>query len=280
MTYNDETEGKKNVGIYIRVSTEEQATSGVSISAQKEKLEQYCSFNGWIVAREYIDAGLSGSTLYRPEIQRMLDDCRNGLVNVVLVYKLDRLSRSLRDIILTIDELGQYDVDFVSLTEQIDTTTPVGKLMFHIIGAFAECERDIIRQRVIFGMDKKAHDGYVQYKAPFGYEYIDSKLAVNEGEAEIIRSIYGLYLAEGSTYKVAKKFNINQRRVHRILTNETYLGKVKWKEEVIEGCHDHIVNEEVFGRVRQLMEKKRKRKKYDRNKRESQQNDQKEHYEK
>lgn len=247
------------VGVYVRVSTEEQATTGVSIDAQKEKLADYCKLNDWVLAEEYIDAGLSGGTVNRPELQRMIQDCRNGIIDVVLVYKLDRLSRSLRDIILTIDELRQYGVDFVSLTEQIDTTNPVGKLMFHIIGAFAEFERDMIRQRVIMGMDKKAEDGYVQYKAPLGYDYVDGKLIVNAEGAEIVRSVYDNYLRERSTLKVSKRLNLSRSLVYHILKNETYLGKVKWRDNVIDGEHEAIVDKDAFDSVAEILGEQRKR---------------------
>lgn len=259
MSYNSTNIEPKKVGIYVRVSTEEQVSTGISLDAQVEKLEQYCKLNSWDVIRKYVDAGLSGSTIERPELQKMIDDCRNGHINVILVYKLDRLSRSLRDIILTIDELREYDVDFVSITEQIDTTTAVGQLMFHIIGAFAEFERNIIRERVIFGMDKKAKDGHVQYKAPFGYEYVEGKLIMNEEEAELIRDIFRAYLLDKSTYKVSKKFNISQRQAHRILTNMTYLGKVKWKGEIIDGEHQAIIDQNTFNQVTEIMKSKRKK---------------------
>lgn len=254
-----EQNGKKDVGIYVRVSTEEQATSGISLDAQVEKLEQYCKFNGWNIVRKYVDAGLSGSTTDRPELKKLIDDCRGGLVNVILVYKLDRLSRSLRDIILTIDELREYDVDFVSLTEQIDTTTAVGQLMFHIIGAFAEFERNIIRERVIFGMDKKAKDGHAQYKAPFGYTHKNGSLVINDEEAEAIRAIYMAYINEQSTLKVSRLFNLPRSLIYRILTNETYLGKVKWKDEIIEGEHEAIIDRDTFNQVVDIMKIKRKK---------------------
>ncbi|MDY6930822.1 MAG: recombinase family protein [Halobacteriota archaeon] len=255
-----EQKGDKRVGIYVRVSTEEQASSGISLDAQIEKLEQYCQLNNWEIVRDYVDAGVSGSTVDRPELQKMIDDCRRGELNVVLVYKLDRLSRSLRDIILTIDELREYDVDFVSVTEQIDTTTAVGQLMFHIIGAFAEFERNIIRERVIFGMDKKAKDGYAQFKAPFGYRYVEGRLEINQDEAEIIRSVYRSYIREQSTLRVSKIFGLSRSLVYRILTSETYLGKVKWKGEVEEGVHEAIIDPITYSHVREILRAKRKKK--------------------
>ncbi|OFV67382.1 MAG: recombinase RecB [Candidatus Syntrophoarchaeum caldarius] len=250
---------QKRVGLYLRVSTEEQVSTGASLAAQKQKLEEYCKFNEWHIVGEYVDAGLSGGTLNRPQLQRLIEDGKNNLLDVLLVYKLDRLSRSLRDIILTIDELRSYNVDFVSLTEQIDTTTPVGKLMFHIIGAFAEFERDIIRQRVILGMDKKAKDGYVQYKPPFGYRFEDKRLVVVEEEAEIVKDIYRAYLRGNSTVQISRAFNVPRSLVYRILTNKTYLGRVKWGDNLFDGGHEGIVDEKSFQRVSELLKQKRKR---------------------
>ena len=248
----------KKIGIYVRVSTVEQATTGISIDAQIEKLEQYCKQNDWDTVKKYIDAGISGSTIDRPKLKNLIDDCKSGKVNVILVYKLDRLSRSLRDIILTIDELKKYNVDFVSLTEQIDTTTAVGQLMFHIIGAFAEFERNIIRERVIFGMDKKAKDGHAQYKAPYGYTHKNGNLVILENEAREIRNIFAAYLSMESTTKVARIFDMQRSHVHRILTNQTYLGKVKWKGEIIEGGHEAIVDRETFERVQIILHSNKK----------------------
>ncbi|MHC1585763.1 MAG: recombinase family protein [Candidatus Syntropharchaeia archaeon] len=240
------------------MSTEEQASGGASLDAQLEKLRQYCKANDWEIVKEYVDAGVSGSTSDRPELQKLMDDSKNGVINVVLVYKLDRFSRSLRDIILMIDDLRKYGTDFVSLTEQIDTTTPVGKLMFHIIGAFAEFERDMIRQRVVMGMDKKARDGYVQYKAPFGYRYQDGKLVPEEKEAEIVRKIYEAYIREKSTLKVSRMFNMPRSLIYRILKSETYLGKVKWKDQTIAGVHEGIVEQCLYDEVQKIMRKKKK----------------------
>jgi site-specific DNA recombinase len=250
---------QKKVGLYLRVSTEEQALTGVSLSAQKQKLEEYCKFNEWKIVGSYVDAGMSGGTLNRPQLQKLIEDCEKNFLDVLLVYKLDRLSRSLRDIILTIDELRSYGVDFVSLTEQIDTTTPVGKLMFHIIGAFAEFERDIICQRVILGMDQKAKDGHVQYKPPFGYRFEDKRLIVVDDEAEIVRDIYRAYLRGNSTVKISRSLNLPRSLVYRILTNETYLGRVKWRDDVFDGGHERIIDEGTFLQVSAMLKNKRKR---------------------
>ena len=112
---------------------------------------------------------------------------------------------------------------------------------------------------VIRGMDKKAQDGYVQYKAPFGYEYNNRKLVVNEEEAAVVREVYKAYLKEKSTLKVSRIFKVPRSLIYHILTSETYLGKVKWKDNVIDGAHEALVDAKTFDDVRRILEKKRKR---------------------
>lgn len=252
-------EPTKKVGIYARVSTDEQVNFGNSLEAQIEKLEQYCKLNGWQIVKKYTDAGISGATIDRPELKQMILDAGAGHINAILVYKLDRLSRSLRDIILTIDELREYNTDFVSITEQIDTTTAVGRLMFHIIGAFAEFERGMICERVILGQDKKAKNGYAQQKAPFGYSFRGGELTTNKDEVIIIKAVQKAYLEKKSTLNVSREFGLPRSLIYQILTNETYLGKVKWKGELIDGRHEALLDIATYKRIRRIMNKKKKR---------------------
>ena len=243
------------VGIYIRVSTEEQATTGVSLAAQKEKLIAYCKLHNWNSYIVYEDAGISGSTITdRPALMKLLDDCKNQEIKTIVVYRLDRLSRSLRDIILTIDELRAYNVNFVSVTEQIDTTTAVGKLTFHMIGAFAEFERNIIKERIELGMAKKATEGYTQSRAPLGYAFENRALEVNPEEAELVKEIFKEYLQERSIGKVAKMHDLHRSLVHRVLTNVTYIGDIKWRGKIIRGIQDPIIDPQTFEEVRGIMD--------------------------
>jgi len=253
----------KKVGLYLRVSTDEQAREGISLSSQEQKLRAYCESNGWEIYDIYIDEGKSGAIMDRPELQRLLNDCREGKVDAILVYRLDRFSRSLRNLIFMVEELKNYNVDFVSLTEQLDTTTPTGKLMFHIVGAFAEFERDIIRERIKTCMATKAKSGYAQYKPPFGYRFINKKLVVNEDEAEIIRDVFSAYLKGFSTAAISRQFNIPRSLVYRILTNETYLGRIKWNNEIYNGIHEPIIDEQTFKKVSILLKERKKGRKKD-----------------
>ena len=137
----------KKVAIYARVSTDRQTTD-----SQLNELREFVRRAKWKVYREYIDNGYSGKNTQRPAYTEMLADARHRRFDLLLVWKLDRLSRSLKDLITTLDELGHLGIDFVSYDNQLDTSSPSGKLVFNIIGAVAEFERDIIRERVRAGL--------------------------------------------------------------------------------------------------------------------------------
>ena len=248
----------KVAGAYVRVSTEDQARGGVSLEAQEARLKHYAELAGWRLHKIYTDAGLSAGSTARPAFQDMLNDARKGRINVVLVYKLDRFSRSLKDIILTIDEFKELNVDFVSITESIDTSTPIGKVMFHIIGAFAEFERDVIAQRTNLGMNQKTEKGHAQYRAPFGYFFEERKLRVREADAEIVRAIYRERLAKTSLRKIGSKYGLTPFRVRWILRNPIYVGKLRWKGKVVQGTHQPIVDQKTWDAVQEARRKERK----------------------
>lgn len=157
---------------YVRVSTEEQAVNGVSIDAQKEILQAYAVVKGYTDFKIYTDEGFSGKNLNRPDVQRLLEECRSGKVEAVIVWRLDRLSRSLRDTLETIEDIFMpAGVSLISVTENIDTSTPAGRLMLNILASFAQNEREAIAERVRMAKNSMAKDckhlgGYV----PFGYK--------------------------------------------------------------------------------------------------------------
>ena len=144
---------KKVAALYIRVSTDSQAEEGYSIDAQKEQLAAYCTMKGLKDYEFYIDGGWSGSNIERPEIQRLIKDCEDGRISHVVVFKLDRLSRSQKDTLYLIEDVfNPNEVSFVSLNESMDTATPMGRLMLGILSAFAQLERENIRLRTRMGM--------------------------------------------------------------------------------------------------------------------------------
>ena len=160
-------ESKKNqknntkVGIYIRVSTQEQVIHGYSIGAQTDRLKKYCEVMGWDIYKLYIDEGISGKNMKdRPEMQNLLHDIKDEKVNNVLVLKVDRLTRSVRDLVDFVDLINEKNCQFTSLMEMIDTSTATGRMFLKIIGIFAEFERENTIERVEIANSRKVSEGY------------------------------------------------------------------------------------------------------------------------
>src|SRR3989338_787938 len=175
------TPAKPLAAIYVRVSTQDQAQHGFSLNAQQESLENYAKALGYELYNIYREEGKSAKNIkQRPEMVQMLEDAENKKFSAIFIYKLDRFSRSLKDLILTIDKLKEWGIDFISLQDKIETASASGKLMFHIISAFAEFERNIIGDRTKFGMERKAKEGGFITKAPKGYIIINKELTPNE----------------------------------------------------------------------------------------------------
>lgn len=234
-------EGK--TAIYIRVSTEDQAKDGFSIHAQHEKLTKYADANEWDIYDYYVDDGISGKNLInRPEVTRMLEDVKSKKVNNVLIYKLDRLTRSMKDLIYLIEFFESNNCTFNSQTEKIDTSNAVGRMFVKIIGIFAEFERENLAERVAFGYEQKTREGnYTNTNGVYGYDYIkgEGKLEVNKEEAKIVEKIFDLYIGGESYFKIARKFNITNIPTKRgghwasatiksIIGNPLYIGKVRY----------------------------------------------------
>ena len=181
----------KRVAIYIRVSTYEQAQEGYSIDEQKERLVQYCKAMGWVVSEIYIDPGFSGSNLERPGLQKLIAEIK--AYDSVLVYKLDRISRSQKDTMYLIEDVFlKNDVDFVSMSESFDTSTPFGRAAVGLLATFAQLERENIKERMTMGMKGRARKGYWKgtSRPPIGYDYKDGNLEVNDYEAMQIRELF------------------------------------------------------------------------------------------
>ena len=185
---------KKNKGIYIRVSTEEQAKNGYSIQAQKEKLLSFSTIKDWNVYKIYIDEGKSGKDLNREEVQNLIKDIENKIINNVLVYKIDRLTRSTKDLIDLIELFKKNNCDFNSLNESIDTSSPTGRMFIKIIGLFAEFERETIVERIKMGLERKVKEGYSIASSTTSYGYEKSKgmkiQSISENESYVVKKIF------------------------------------------------------------------------------------------
>ena len=196
------------VGIYVRVSTAEQAREGYSIGEQTERLKSYCSAMKWKDYKVYTDAGFSGANTNRPALQEMLRDIRSGVISRVLVYKLDRLSRSQRDTLSLIeDEFLPNQCEFTSMNENFDTSTPFGRAAIGILAVFAQLEREQIKERMQMGADARAKEGkWHGGVTPYGFRY-DGELKVVPEEAAVIREICAKLIAGKGTCVIANELN-------------------------------------------------------------------------
>lgn len=260
------TKGTNKAAIYVRVSTEEQAKEGFSLAGQEQALKDHAKLLEYDIYKIYKDEGKSAKDMHRPAMQQMLKDAEKRYFSAIIVYKLDRFSRSLKDLILTIEKLKEIDVDFVSVQDRIETASASGKLMFHIISSFAEFERDIISERTRFGMVEKAKEGGVVSKAPLGYKIVDGQLIIDSEQAEKVRIIFKEFLESGdSLNKIAKRHGLTVRGLMMVLRNRTYVGEIKFKESY-NGQHESIIAKEVFDAVQLRIESEssnRSRKKYE-----------------
>ncbi len=174
---------KKAVAIYARVSTDRQ-----TVDMQIHELKEYVKRRGWNLYREFIDQGYSGSDTKRPAFQEMMNEAKKRKFDVLLVWKLDRLSRSMKDLVMVLNELGGLGIDFVSYDNNLDTSTPTGKLVFHVIGAVAEFEKDIIKERVKAGLENAKRKGKKLGRPGIGDSVIEEAKALR-GEGKSFRTI-------------------------------------------------------------------------------------------
>lgn len=188
--------------IYIRVSTEDQAKEGYSLEVQREYLESFTKREGLELFKVYQDDGISGYSAERPALKELLKAAKEKKFDLVLVYKIDRFSRNLKDLLNLVDELSFSGIGFKSATEPFDTTTSAGKLMFQQLGSFAEFERNRIAERVFPGMVKGVQRGNWQGAryAPYGYKYNKEKklLEIGEEESKVVKLIYTMFLCDKS----------------------------------------------------------------------------------
>lgn len=258
------------IAIYTRVSTIEQAEEGYSISEQQDKLKKYCDIKDWKVARVYTDPGFSGSNTNRPSLQQLISDCKNNMFDAVLVYKLDRLSRSQKDTLYLIEDVfNKNDVGFISLSENFDTSTAFGKAMIGILSVFAQLEREQITERMTLGRVGRAKAGKAMSWAncPFGYIIQKEIYEIDPFRAEIVKRIYRDYLAGISITAiknnlneeghVGKDINWSYRTVRQILDNIVYAGYIKYKNEIYPGLHRPIVSLSDYKKVQAELEKRR-----------------------
>ncbi len=253
---------------YVRVSTDNQLEN-YSIDEQIDRLAAYCKAKDWGLVKIYTDGGFSGGNTNRPALQQMLEDIKKADVDAVIVYKLDRLSRSQKDTLMLIeDEFLSNDVDFISINENFDTSTPFGRAMIGILSVFAQLEKDQITERFTMGRIGRGKAGYFHGggNSPHGYDYVDGELIVNEFEAIQILEIYNLFINGKSINAISKILNgkydnrnWTSAAVRNALKNSIYIGKVQFKGIQYDGKHVPIISFDQFNEVQCLLQSKERK---------------------
>ncbi len=274
---------RQRCAIYTRKSTEHNLDLAFnSLDAQREACEAYIksqAHEGWtLVPAHFDDGGLSGASLDRPALQSLLDQVRAKKIDIIVVYKVDRLTRSLADFAKLVELFDEHDVSFVSVTQSFNTTSSMGRLTLNVLLSFAQFEREVIGERVRDKIAASKRKGiWVGGPVPLGYRSIDKKLQVAPDEANLVRKIFKSYLELGSVRELAASLNAedlkpkprqltNGRTVaagcHRVgplahlLKNRFYIGEVVYRGETHQGEHEPILERDVFEAVQALLKEK------------------------
>jgi site-specific DNA recombinase len=270
----------RSVAIYCRKSTQEGLDQAFnSLDAQREAGEAFIRsqrHEGWLLSAErYDDGGYTGGNLDRPAMQRLIADIQACKIGGVVVYKIDRLSRSLLDFAKLLELFERHNVAFVSVTQQFNTATPMGRLLLNVLLSFAQFEREQIAERTRDKMSATRRKGkFCGGRAVLGYDVVDRRLIVNEAEAAQVRTIFELYRRYGGLLPVVVELNargwknkrtttkdgrsvggraFDKASLHQLLRNPVYTGRVRHKGEVFPGEQSAIVDAELFAAVQQLL---------------------------
>ncbi len=262
---------KLRCAVYTRKSSEEGLEQEFnSLHAQREACEAYIASQrseGWVALREqYDDGGVSGGTLERPGLKALMHDIEDGLVDVVVVYKIDRLSRSLADFAKLVEVFDRTGVTFVSVTQQFNTTTSMGRLTLNILLSFAQFEREVtaerIRDKVAASRKKGIWMGGVP---PYGYRVENRKLLIDPERAEHVRWMFARFVEIGSATELARQIDqrglltpngnrMDKKYLYRVLNNRAYIGEAVHKGESYPGEHDAIIDRETWDKVHTILQ--------------------------
>ena len=268
--------------IYTRVSTDQGLEQDFnSLDAQYDASQAYIrsqAHAGWTLVRsKYDDGGFSGGNTERPALQRLLEDVRAGKIDIIVVYKVDRLTRSLADFAKLVELFDQHGVSFVSVTQQFNTTTSMGRLTLNVLLSFAQFEREVTSERIRDKIAASKRKGlWVGGMAPLGYDTKDRKITVNEAEADRVRTIFRSYLKLGSlsllmadlrtkgivtkvrTLKTGETVGgiaFTRGPLAHLLRNRFYIGEVAFKGEILAGEQPAIVDRDLFEAVQAKLDR-------------------------
>jgi len=262
---------KLRCAVYTRKSSEEGLDQEFnSLDAQRDACEAYIASQKaegwWLVRNRYDDGGISGATLERPALQQLMADIEAGRVDIVVVYKIDRLSRALMDFAKLVEVFDRNNVTFVSVTQSFNTTTSMGRLTLNILLSFAQFEREVIGERI---RDKfrasRSRGMWMGGHPPLGYQVKDRKLIVNEAEAATVRMIFERFVKIGSATTLARALAdegvrtklgraIDRGYLYLLLNNRTYIGEVAHKGTAFPGEHQPIISRELWNKAHSILQ--------------------------
>ena len=262
---------KLRCAVYTRKSSEEGLEQEFnSLDAQREACEAYIASQrseGWVLIRDqYDDGGISGGTLERPALQRLLSDIDDGLVDVVVVYKIDRLSRSLMDFSKLVEVFDRHNVTFVSVTQSFNTTTSMGRLTLNILLSFAQFEREVTAERIRDKVKASRMKGiFMGGNPPYGYKPKERKLVIDEEEGKDVRWIFSRFLEIGSATELAREAtrrgirtprgnDMSKNFLYRILNNRVYIGEAVHKGTGYAGEHQRLIDQRTWDRVHSILQ--------------------------
>lgn len=264
-------ENKKQVAIYIRVSTLDQASDGYSLDAQEKALRKWCEERKYNVYDLYADKGISGKDIeHRPDINRLLNDAKNSKFDLVLFWALSRFTRSVSDLYSTMEKFQKWNVSMVSYTESFDTSTPMGRAMIGVVGVFAQLERELTSERVVAAIAERASQGKRTCSEILGYD-LDGKdsFKINKNEAEYVRFCFSEYLLRKNLSEVAREAKIKGFKgkrgkaptaysIQKILTRTQYCGYNILHGEIYKGNYESIIDVETYNKTLSLLKRQGK----------------------
>ena len=265
------------VALYVRVSSQEQADEGYSIAEQTDRLKKYADAMGWEIFKIYVDPGYSGGNIDRPGLNAMIKDVESGEIDTVVVYKLDRLSRSQFDTLYLIEKVFlANNTDFVSMTENFNTNSPLGRAMIGFLAVFAQLEKDKIQERTVMGKEARAKEGKWGggSSEPIGYDYDPTTelLYVNEYEkmqvleavdlflrGTPLRTICTIFSDKGYKYRGRSKklHEWDPKRLRYIFSSKVYLGYIKYGGEWFKGDHEPIYDVTTYEKLQKLLDQRK-----------------------
>lgn len=258
-------------GLYPRVSTEDQSRFGHSLDEQEDRLRKLCEFKGYKIYKVYREEGVSAKNTNRPKFKEMIQDMKDGKINKIIVYKLDRLTRSIKDLETICTLLEEYHCDLESVAEEINTGNANGKFFIRMLTILAQLEIERTSERTKFGLIGAAKKGHISGKPALGYTKKDKskKLVIDEIEAEVVKRIFNMYLEGSLVCYICEKFNeenvLNRHwattTVDKILSNKIYIGNIehgkrdKKNAQIFENVVPTIIDKTTFDCVQKRKEK-------------------------